>query len=104
MRVLRRLGFLILLLAAAGSFAAWRLAQPYRGFTGETFVELPHGMGTRAMGEELARAGEYKFDRAASPLEVVWRIAHGDIFYYELVVPEGRNLFDIGAEVERLGV
>jgi UPF0755 protein len=52
----------------------------------------------------VLQAGEYKFERAASPLEVVRRIARGDIFYYELVVPEGRNLFDIGAEVEQLGV
>ncbi|HEY1495553.1 MAG TPA: endolytic transglycosylase MltG [Candidatus Solibacter sp.] len=127
MKTLRRLGFLILLIAAAGGFAAWRLAQPYSGFQGETFVEFPRGTGTRAMGEQLARAGvvrsqwefllarwasgarvlqagEYKFERAASPLEVVRRIARGDIFYYELVVPEGRNLFDIGAEVEQLGV
>src|SRR6185312_1777662 len=26
------------------------------------------------------------------------------IFYYSLVVPEGRNMFDIGAEVEQLGL
>src|SRR5437899_3058897 len=127
MKVLRGLGFLILLMAAAGGFAFWRLAQPYSGFRGETFVEFPRGTGTRAMGEQLARAGvvrsqwefllarwasgarvlqagEYKFDRAASPLEVVRRIARGDVFYYELVVPEGRNLFDIGAAVEQLGV
>uniref|UniRef100_Q01QZ4 Endolytic murein transglycosylase n=1 Tax=Solibacter usitatus (strain Ellin6076) TaxID=234267 RepID=Q01QZ4_SOLUE len=127
MKLLRRLGVVILLIAAAGGFAAWRLAQPYSGFQGETFVEFPRGTGTRAMGEQLARAGvvrsqwefllarwasgarvlqagEYKFDHAASPLEVVGRIARGDIFYYELVVPEGRNLFDIGASVEQLGV
>jgi UPF0755 protein len=127
MKFLRRLGIFILLAAAAAAFAGYRLAQPYRGFEGETFVEFPHGTGTRAMGEQLARAGvvrsqweflvarwasgarvlqagEYRFDRAASPLEVVRRIARGDIFYYELVVPEGRNLFDIGAAAEQLGV
>jgi UPF0755 protein len=52
----------------------------------------------------VLQAGEYRFDRAASPLDVVRRIARGDIFYYELVVPEGRNLFDIGASVEQLGL
>ena len=52
----------------------------------------------------VLQAGEYRFDRAASPLEVVGRIARGDIFYYELVVPEGRNLFDIAAAVEQLGL
>src|SRR5260370_36776080 len=101
MKVLRGLGFLILLMAAAGGFAVWRLAQPYSGFTGETFVEFPRGTGTRAMGEQLARArvvrsqwefllarwasgarvlqaGEYKFDRAASPLAVVRRAQAGE--------------------------
>ena len=37
-------------------------------------------------------------------MEVVSRIARGDIFYYELVVPEGRNLFDIAAAAEQLGL
>ena len=32
------------------------------------------------------------------------RIARGDIFYYELVVPEGKNMFDIAASVEDLGL
>ena len=32
------------------------------------------------------------------------RIARGDIFYYELVIPEGRNLFDIAAAAEQLGL
>jgi UPF0755 protein len=35
---------------------------------------------------------------------VVRRIARGDIFYYELVVPEGRNMFDIAGAVEQLGL
>src|SRR5204863_10061251 len=28
----------------------------------------------------------------------------GDVFYLELLVPEGKNIFDIGAAAERLGV
>ena len=52
----------------------------------------------------VLQAGEYRFDRAASPMEVVRRIARGDIFYYELTVPEGRNLFDIAAAAEELGL
>ena len=35
---------------------------------------------------------EYRFSRAATPLDIVRRIARGDVFYYELVIPEGRNL------------
>jgi len=52
----------------------------------------------------VLQAGEYRFSRAASALDVFNRIARGDIFYYELVVPEGRNMFDIAAEAEQLGL
>ena len=120
MKFLRRLGLLILLGVVAGGYAVYRIAQSYSGFQGPTFVEFPRGTGTSAMADELARAGvvrsrwdfllaraasrsrvlqagEYKFDRAASAMEVVGRIERGDIFYYELVVPEGRNMFDIAA-------
>src|SRR4029077_340401 len=127
MKFLRRLGFLILIGAIAAGYAGYRLTQPYSGFQGTTFVELPRGTGTRAIADELVKAGvvrsrwdfllarmvsrtrvlqagEYKFDRAASPVEVVRRIARGDIFYYELVVPEGRNMFDIAGAVEQIGL
>ena len=52
----------------------------------------------------VLQAGEYRFDHPASPVEVLGRIARGDIFYYELVVPEGQNMFDIAAAVEDLGL
>src|ERR1035441_8071580 len=127
MSLLRRLFFLFLVGLAAGGFAVYRLAQPYRGFSGETFVEFPHGTGTSGIADALVKAGvvrsrwdfllarfagrtrvlqagAYRFDRAASPVEVVRRIARGDVFYYELVVPEGRNLFDIAAAAEQLGL
>jgi UPF0755 protein len=127
MRFVRRLCFLLLLGLAAGGFALYRLEQPYQGFHGETFVEFPRGTGTGEIADTLVKAGvvrsrwdfllarvasrtrvlqagEYRFDNAASPMEVVRRIGRGDIFYYELVVPEGRNLFDIAAAAEQLGL
>jgi len=52
----------------------------------------------------VLQAGEYRFNHPATPLEVVGRIARGDIFYYELVVPEGKNMFDIAAAIEQLGL
>ena len=52
----------------------------------------------------MLQAGEYRFDHPASPIEVFDRIARGDIFYYELVVPEGKNMFDIAAAAEQLGL
>ena len=127
MSLLRPLGFVLLAGLAAGGFAVYRLEQPYQGFQGETFVEFPRGTATSGIADALAKAGvvrsrwdfllarianrkgvlqagEYRFSRAASPVEVVGRIARGDIFYYELVVPEGRNIFDIAAAVEQLGL
>jgi UPF0755 protein len=123
----RLLGFLLLLLFAVGAFAVYRTSAPYQGFSGEVFVDFARGTGTGAMADSLARAGvvrsrwdfllarainrvgvlqagEYRFTRAASPGEIVSRIRRGDVFYYELVVPEGKNIFDIATAAETLGV
>ncbi len=127
MRFLKRIGCLVLLAALAGGFAAFRLMSPYQGFAGETFVEFPRGTSTEGIADRLAaagvvrsrwdfllaravdrgrvlQAGEYRFDRAASPLEVFDRIARGDVFYYTLVVPEGQNIFDIAQSAGELGL
>ena len=108
-------------------FLAYRQALPYRGFSGDTFVDIPHGTSTRGIAELLAdagivrsrwdfmaarllapgrvlQAGEYEFTGSATPFEVYSRIAHGDVFYYELIVPEGKNMFDIAASAEQLGL
>ncbi len=47
------------------------------------------------------QAGEYQFTRADTPSHVFDRIARGDVFYYELTVPEGSNMFDIAANLGR---
>ena len=127
MRRLRLISILPLLLLAAGGFLFYRAFAPYQGFAGQTFVDIPRGTSTEGIAELLAQAGvvrsrwdfwvarvfargrvleagEYRFNRAASPVEVYGRIARGDVFYYELVVPEGRNMFDIGTAVEQLGL
>jgi len=127
MRARRAILWALVLAALAGAWAFSRLAQPYRGFEGEVFVEFPRGTGTGAIADRLVRAGvlrgrwefllirsiergrvlqagEYRFNRPASPLEVYSRIARGDIFYYELVVPEGRDIFDVAAAAGHLGL
>ena len=116
-----------LLAALLVSLAAYRLNSPYQGFSGEVYLDFPRGTSAGSMADLLARegvipsrwdfllarlvrrgrtlqAGEYRFDRAASPLEVFGRIARGDIYYVELTVPEGWNMFDIAAAVEPLGL
>jgi peptidoglycan lytic transglycosylase G len=127
MKPARRLGCLALLVALAAGFAVFRLVAPYQGFQGETFVEFPRGTSTETMATLLAQAGvlrsrwdflaarsiqrgrvlqagEYRFDRPASPLEVVDRIARGDVFYYTLVAPEGKNMFDLAQLAAQLGL
>jgi UPF0755 protein len=127
MRLIRRFGVLLLLGACALGFGAYRLSRPFAAFQGETFVEIPHGLGTGGIADLLTnegiiasrwdfiaaralergrklQAGEYRFTQAASALEVYNRIARGDTFYFSLVVPEGQNLYDIAASVDGLGL
>jgi UPF0755 protein len=126
MSLVRRFGVVIVLGACALGLGAYRLGRPYAGFTGETFVEIPRGLGTGGIADLLEhegviasrwdfvtarvlergrklQAGEYRFKEAASAIEVYNRIARGDTFYYPLVVTEGQNLYDIGAAVGELG-
>jgi UPF0755 protein len=121
-----RILFLVLLVCGA-AYLGIAFIAPYDGFGQETFVDLPKGTSTEQMAAALEnagvirhswafwmarairrnatlQAGEYRFTRPASVLEVFERIARGDIFYYELAVPEGKNMFDIAAAAERLGV
>ncbi|HLK63332.1 MAG TPA: endolytic transglycosylase MltG [Bryobacteraceae bacterium] len=120
------IGVLVVLLILAALLVV-RLSLPYRGFSGEIFVEIPRGTSTKGIaallanagvvrsrwdfmaaralrGSKVLQAGEYRFNRPASSGEVYNRIARGDTFYFELVVPEGKNMFDIGQAVEQLGL
>ncbi|HEY1221368.1 MAG: endolytic transglycosylase MltG [Bryobacteraceae bacterium] len=126
MKLARRLGLTMLAAVVFAGWCGWRLTRPYQAFGAETFVEFPRGTGSRGMAAALAqagvvrsrwdfllaralspsrvlRAGEYRFNRPASPLEVFDRIARGDTFYYTLLVPEGKNMFDIAAAAANLG-
>jgi len=55
-------------------------------------------------GRKPLKAGEYAFDHRATTREVYDRIAHGDIYFQTLVVPEGYNIFDIANAVEEAGL
>lgn len=122
----RLLAFFLLAALLAGGYALYRLNQPYQGFSQPVFVEFPRGTGTSEIAAQLAskgvisepwvflaaralrrgnlQAGEYRFDRPASALAVYGRILRGDIFYLELLVPEGFNMFDIAGAIEKLGM
>jgi UPF0755 protein len=123
--VLAAVALAVVALLAAGG-VAWSLLTPYQGFADSAFVEIDKGTGTRIIASELAdagalrfswqllavrllrpsaklQAGEYRFSQPDSAWHVFDRIARGDVFYYELTIPEGSNVFDIAAEVDRLG-
>jgi UPF0755 protein len=123
--LLRFISVAILAALGCGGYVMYRLSQPYRGFGQPVFVDFPRGTGSAEMATELAskgviqdrwlfmaarlvrrgnlQAGEYRFEKPASPLDVYGRIARGDIFYLELLVPEGFNMFDIAGAVDKLG-
>ena len=127
MKYLRRLIVVLILLSmllVAG--ALFSIYSPHRGFHDEVFLDFPKGTPTTVMADRLARAGvikyswqlllargmnrsaklqagEYRFAEPASTSEVYARIARGDVFYYELRVAEGDNIFDIAALIAKLG-
>ena len=119
-------GFVALAAAAGAGYAALRISRPYSGFEAETFVEFPRGASAVSMADSLAaagvlrsrwdfllvrllerrrvlQAGDYRFQLPASPKSIFDRIARGDVFYYELTVPEGWNAFDIATALEQMG-
>lgn len=119
-----RVGLAVLVLAVAAS--VFSLGVPYRGFVADVFVDIPAGTRSAGVAGMLAeagvlrsrweflavralrpkaklQAGEYFFRDAASPWDVFRRLETGDVFYYELTVPEGNNSFDIAAAVGKLG-
>jgi len=122
--LLRLLCVVLIAVAIAAGVVYYSVARPYQGFQQPVILDFPHGTSTQAMGAQLAQAGvirypwaflmaralqpgarllagEYKFSEPASVLTVFDRIARGDVFYYELTVPEGSNMFDIASSIDR---
>ncbi len=50
------------------------------------------------------KAGVYRFDHPAPMLSVYQRLRSGDVYTIALTIPEGYNIFDIAAAVERAGL
>jgi peptidoglycan lytic transglycosylase G len=129
----RRLAAILvaLLVIAAGAAAALyhRATAPYRGFqTDEVFVELPAGTREGEIARRLAdagvvpdvwtfrlaarlsgadkrlQAGEYRFAGAASPREVVARLARGDVYKRGVTFPEGLTIREMAQIFEHGGL
>ena len=128
MKILIRIFLVVLLLAIGGGAYVWYLLnQPYQGFQEAKILDFPHGTSTADMAQLLKgagvirserlfqmgrylspgaslQAGEYKFDKPLSTMDVLRKIARGDTFYYELIVPEGNSLFDIAEIIKELKI
>jgi len=124
---LRLILVVLLVLALTGSAAwlAWTLLSPYSAFGPDgVILEIRRGTSRRSIArmleqngvvrsalafELLARwrsnvelqAGEYRFDQPASATEVFRKIAEGRVFVHPLVIPEGLNMFEVAARVEK---
>jgi len=123
---------LVLLIVAGGGGALWlrhRLMTPFRRFSGdEVFVELSPGTREMDIARRLAnagvvpdpwtfrlaarlagadrrlRAGEYRFAQAATPFEIVSRLARGDVFTRPVTFPEGLTIHEMAPIFERGGL
>ncbi len=94
------------------------LRQPVLALSEEKIVEIPRGASTLRIGEILEaagllrsplqtalyrvlnpqakfQAGEYAFRKETSAAAVLAKIARGEVYYRELTIPEGSNIFDI---------
>jgi len=50
------------------------------------------------------RAGEYLFENPATPDQVLARLVAGDIRKFQITIPEGFNLYEIAARLEKTGL
>lgn len=116
----------------AGVFAyqLYRAADvPYQGYPSDTppLIEVTPGMGTQAIGQRLIdagvirdrwtyriaiwrsgnarrlQAGEYRFDRPLSAMDVIDKIVRGDIDVVALTFPEGLTIAEMAGLFENAG-
>ena len=101
----------------AGMAMVWSLGRTH-AVRAETFVQIERGSGASSIARTLVKAGilpyewqfvgarllhpsaklqagEYRFAGPSSVLTVFDRIRRGDIYYFDLTVPEGSNRFDV---------
>jgi len=115
--------FVLLILGGLSAASVWYLG-PFRAPQEETFVEIAHGMSTRAIAGMLAeqglvrsdwaflaarvlhprarlQAGEYRFGAEQTPFEIFDKIHRGQVYFVVVTIPEGSNMFDIAAILEK---
>lgn len=126
-RGMKRILFLLgLLLVPLGVLHYLVRVEPYAGFSEPVFVDIPRGTSMLQIARLLEengvvrhaalfaaarlpnpraypQAGEYRFSEPATPHEVYLRIARGDVYLVEVVVPEGTDAYDLAVLIARAG-
>jgi UPF0755 protein len=121
----------VLTIAAGAGLAGLlykRTSEPFKGYEGtEQFVTIPPGSGTRTIGQRLIQAGvvrdsvtfraalwrtgrsrslqagEFRFDRAMAPVEVIEKVARGDVYNRRITFPEGLSIQEMARIYEQQG-
>jgi UPF0755 protein len=127
----RGLLFLLVVAILAGGGAWWmysRLIDPYRGYAeAAVFVDIPAGTGPNGIGSRLVgagivrdqltfraallvsgraralKAGEYRFDSPMHALDVINKIARGDVYKRLLTFREGLTILEMSQVFEDKG-
>jgi len=123
---------LLLMMAAIGLLLLGRIVwggmhEPYKGYETEQFVEIPEGVHSREIGRQLIergvvrdafvfrtalwwsarsrdlKAGEYRFAQPLSAIDVIDRIARGDVYVRKITFPEGLTIREMAAIYESRG-
>ncbi|MEY4094289.1 MAG: hypothetical protein RLZZ53_1488 [Acidobacteriota bacterium] len=132
MKWLKRLVLLVLTVAVVVGAGGWwgytKLVEPYRGYdAAEVFVDIPGGSGPGRIGERLVaagvvrdtwtfraalmlsgraralKAGEYRFDTPMHALDVIEKIARGDVYTRLLTFREGLTIVEMAQVFEDKG-
>jgi UPF0755 protein len=124
-------GILVLAVVGALAVGAWAYSvvrRPYKGYAqAETFVEIAPGSSPQSMGRTLTeagvvanpvafrvavwtrgagrrlQAGEYRFDTALTPGEVVDKIVRGDVYLQPVTFREGLTIRQMARIFEERG-
>jgi UPF0755 protein len=127
----RLLLFVVAVAIAAGAGGWWiyrQVVEPYRGYDqAEVFVDIPSGSGPARIGEQLAqagvvrdptifraallisgraralKAGEYRFTEPMHALDVIDKIARGDVYQRLLTFREGLTIDEMSQVFEDKG-
>jgi UPF0755 protein len=132
LRWIKRLVLLLIVAAIVIGGAGWwgyaQIIEPYRGYgDAEVFVDIPSGSSPSRIGSRLVdagvirdartfqvalwisgrsrslRAGEYRFDSPMHALDVIDKIARGDVYRRRLTFREGLTITEMAQVFEERG-